>query len=238
MLQKVSMNYTYGGRKMKKALIIVGAACVALAGVAVGDTVIMNFESGTAGTSLGAKWEPTVSGTTTGAANPVFQYSNEQVKSGNLSGKLGWDWSGASGGLVRIQPAANWGAGNLLADHTSEPYVGFAIYASGSGDKMQFYMGEGAQGASPYESFKADYYLSFTGWKVVERNILTDPVVAWAIGDGVLLPTCSFGGWFWLQQAPAGTVVYYLDDISFTSASRNPDLLPAPAAGVADWSVY
>jgi len=224
---------------MKKLLIIAGAACVALAGVAVADTVIMDFESGTAGTALPSQWLASYSGSSQNLANAAAVYSNEQAKSGSLSGKLGWDWTAASGGIVRIQPAAGWGTGvNPLADHTSEPYVGFAIYASGSGDIMQFYMGEGDQGAGPYETFKADYYLTFTGWKVVERNILTDPVVAWVNGDGTLNSTCSFSGWFWKQQAPAGTVVYYLDDISFTSASRNPDLLPTPAAGVADWSVY
>ncbi|MGB9620028.1 MAG: hypothetical protein ACPL7K_06425, partial [Armatimonadota bacterium] len=168
----------------------------------------------------------------------VYQYSNEQAKTGSVSGKLGWDWMNASGGLVRIQPADGLNNNAPAVDHTSEPFIGFAIYASGSGDKLAFYMGEGSagNGASPYERFTADYTLSFTGWRVVERNILTDPVVGWVNGNGTLVPTCSFSGFFWSQGAPAGSVVYYLDDISFTNVSRNPDLLPD--AGVADWSVY
>jgi len=225
---------------MKKTFLITTVALVAVGSMAFADTVLQDFEGGTAGQNLVSNWMPTYSGTTTGAGGTlIYQYSNEQVKTGSLSGKLGWDWTGASGGLVRIQPAAGLNNNAPAADHTSEPYVGFAIYASASGDKMAFYMGEGTagNGASPYERFSGDYLLNFTGWKVVERNILSDPVVGWVNGDGVLNKTCSFSGFFWYQGAPAGSVVYYLDDISFTSATRNPDLTPIPA-GVSDWSVY
>lgn len=222
---------------MKRQAFIIGMATVAMSSLVFADTVLQDFEAGTTGTSLVANWNPNYSGSTVGATNSIYIYSDEQVKSGNLSGKIGWDWTGASGGFVRIQPAAGLN-NNAAVDHTSEPYIGFAIYASGTGDKLAFYMGEGATGygASPYERFTADYTLSFTGWKVVERNILSDPVVGWVNGNGSLTPTCSFSGFFWYQQAPAGSVVYYLDDISFTSATRNPDL--QPDAGVSDWSVY
>lgn len=225
---------------MNKKFLIVGMASLALASVAFGDTVLQDFESGASGSNLVANWNPTFSGSTVGAGGTtVYQFSNEQAKTGAQSGKLGWDWLNASGGLVRIQPAAGLNNNAPAVDHTSEPYVGFAIYASGTGDKLAFYMGEGSggNGASPYERFTADYTLNFTGWKVAERNILSDPVVGWITGDGTLNATCSFSGFFWYQGAPAGSVVYYLDDISFTSATRNPDLLPNPA-GVADWSVY
>ncbi len=225
---------------MNKKFLIVGMASLALASVAFGDTVLQDFESGAPGSNLASAWNPTFSGSTAGAGGTtVYQFSNEQAKTGTQSGKLGWDWLNASGGLVRIQPAAGLNNNAPAVDHTSEPYVGFAIYASGTGDKLAFYMGEGTagNGASPYERFTADYTLSFTGWKVVERNILTDPVVGWISGNGTLNATCSFSGFFWYQGAPAGSVVYYLDDISFTNATRNPDLLPNPA-GVADWSVY
>jgi hypothetical protein len=226
---------------MKKSLLILGAASMALTSVALADTVVMDFEAGTAGTNLPSNWLATFSGTTNGAANAVAQYSNEQAHGGSLSGKLAWDWTGASGGIVRIQPAAaGWPSGtNLNVDHTSEPYIGFAIYASGSGDGMAFYMGEGAagNGASPYERFVGDYYLNFNGWRVVERNILTDPVVGWVNGNGSLNATCSISGFFFYQGAPAGTVTYYIDDVSFTASTRNPDLLPHNAS-VSDWSVY
>lgn len=224
---------------MKKELLIVAAASMALASAVYADTVLQDFESGAPGSNLVSNWNPTYSGTTSGAGGTtVYQYSNEQFKSGAQSGKLAWDWLNASGGLVRIQPAAGLNNNAPAVDHTSEPYIGFAIYASASGDKLAFYMGEGSagNGASPYERFTADYTLNFTGWKVVERNILTDPVVGWITGNGTLSATCSFSGFFWYQGAPAGTVTYYLDDISFTSASRGPDL--QPDAGVADWSVY
>ncbi|MCX7625851.1 MAG: hypothetical protein N2Z21_06530, partial [Candidatus Sumerlaeaceae bacterium] len=168
------------------------------------------------------------------------RFSNEQAKTGTMSGKLVWTWVNASGGFVRIQPAAGLSNNAPAVNHSSEPFIGFAIYASATNDKLAFYMGEGSagNGASPYKRFTADYTLNFTGWKVVERNILTDPVVAWVVGSGTTLsPTCSFSGFFWYQGAPASTTVtYYIDDISFTDTSRGPDL--QPDAGVAEWSVY
>ncbi len=224
---------------MKKALLIAGVGSVALASVAFADTVIQDFEAGTPGTDLAGNWFPAYSGSTSGvdANTDSAQYSNEQVHGGSVAGKLVWDWTGASGGFVRIQPASAGviSGSNLNVDRTSEPYIGYAIYASGTGDKMAFYMGEGSAGygASPYERFTADYTLSFTGWRVVERNILTDPVVGWITGNGVLNSTCSFSGLFFYQ---AGTVTYYVDNLSFTTTTRNPDLLPD--ASVADWSVY
>jgi len=226
---------------MRRTVIAV-AALAALCTSLYADTILQDFEAGTTGTNLVANWRAGYSGSTTGintnVATQPYQFSDEQVKSGNVAGKLGWEWSGASGGFVRIQPAAGLNNNAPAVNHTSEPYIGFAIYASGTGDKLAFYMGEGASGngASPYERFTADYTLSFTGWKVVERNILTDPVVGWVNGDGTLNPVCSFSGFFWYQGAPAGPVTYYLDDISFTSSSRGPDLLPDSA--VSDWSVY
>ncbi len=226
---------------MRSTLMAV-AAVVALSTSVYADTILQDFEAGTTGTNLVSNWRPGFSGSTSGintdTNTQIYQYSDEQAKSGVKSGKLGWEWTGASGGLVRIQPAAGLNNNAPAVNHTSEPYIGFAIYASGTGDKLAFYMGEGASGngASPYERFTADYTLSFTGWRVLERNILTDPVVAWVTGDGTLNATCSFSGFFWYQGAYAGAVTYYLDDISFTSSSRGPDLLPDSA--VSDWSVY
>lgn len=224
---------------MKKSLAIIAAAVLAIGTSVCAQTVLQDFEAGTNGTALPGNWLPTFSGSTAGVATDASVYSNEQFVGGALSGKVSWDWTGASAGFVRIQPAAAGLNNNTAVDRTATPFIGMAIYASGGGDEFQYYMGEGSNGASPYEAFTAKYTLSFTGWRVVERNVLTNTVVSWAAtGDGVLNPICSLSGLMWRQLAAAVPVAYYVDDITFTAATRNPTLQPDAAAGVNDWSVY
>jgi hypothetical protein len=92
-------------------------------------------------------------------------------------------------------------------------------------------MGEAANGSSPYLAFTETTTIDFTGWQLIERNVLTDPVAGWVIpGDGALNSTCSFSGLMFRQPASGGsasTTTYYVDDIAFKAAS-----------GVSDWSVY
>jgi hypothetical protein len=209
---------------MRKVLVLMAVFCLALTTAALADSVAADFESGTPAADLGANWSPDFSGSSSGydALQPFFhEYSNEQANGGTLSAKEGWTWSGASGGVIRVQPINIIPQAN--ADHSAEPYVHLAIYGTASFATFQLYMTD-----TGYESFTDTVTIDFLGWQVKQWNILTSPVVAWITGDGILTATaCRIRGFFFLQAAETGTQVYYLDDFAYTAASE-----------IEDWSVY
>lgn len=218
---------------MKKAFVLALVACV---GGAYADTTLNDFETGVAA----GNWLPAFSGTTDGVdeATDTAAHSTEQAAAGAQSLKWTWSWralvSPETQHLARIQPAAGL-SNNSAVNHTAEPYIGAALYGASQGDTFEIYMGEGAAGggASPYEVFASEFIVNWNGWRICERNILTDAVVGWVNGDSTLSPTCSLSGFFFYKAAavPVGTAVtYYLDEVKFTTNPR--------FASVANWSVY
>lgn len=213
------------------------AGVVALGYSAAAQTVAENFESGTNGANLPTVWLPGTSGTSTGnyTGTPTGTYSNEQAHGGTLSGKLGWTWIATSTNApkrMRIQPAATF-ASAALANRTSTPYVGFYLYGAAQGDEVALYMGEGANGATPYEAF-AYHPITWNGWQIIEHNI-SDPVTGYLTGDGTLNATCSLSGLaFNPPTANPGTtaaVTYYVDDFAYSATPRG-------TSAVSNWSVY
>lgn len=212
---------------MKSAFVLALAACV---GSAYADTVLQDFEAGTAGSLIHSSWLPDFSGTSVGVdgSDDEANYSNEQANAGTLSGKLSWDWDGtASPGVSRIQPSSALGS-LAAANHTAEPFIGLALYGANQGDNFTLYMRD-----TGYEVFTDQATINWNGWQIVERNIQTSPVVGWVNGDSSLnASACFLNGWFFYQNAPNNTrVTYYLDDIAFTAASR-------ASSSVNNWSLY
>lgn len=224
------------------AVLVLGLSLAAsVASAAFSNVQDFDSESKATSDTLATKWGPQQSGSTVGvvALSSLAVYSNEQAHAGNLSGKLQWQWDATTTTkLVRIQPtAAGWIAGSsTTVDRTSTPFVGCYVYGYAHNDIFSIYMGEGATGggSGPYEEFTRTP-LTWNGWKLYERNLLTAPVTAFATGDGTLNASNTISGVFFRPPAADlynGDVVdYYVDDFGYSDTSR-------ADAGVGNWSVY
>ena len=208
---------------MRKVLVLMAVFCLALTTAALADSVAADFESGTNGVTLGDTWGAGYSGSSSGldVLTTIYLYSNEQANGGTLSAKEGWTWTGASGGVVRVQPTVI--IPQVNADYSIDHYVHLAIYGNASNATFQLYMTD-----TGYESFTDTVTIDFSGWKLLQWDTLTSPVVAWITGDSILTATsCRIRGFFFLQAAETGAQVYYMDDFAYTAVTE-----------IADWSVY
>jgi hypothetical protein len=224
---------------MKKLFVM--AVISSFAAVGTADVILQDFEAGTSSSLIASQWLPDFSGTSVGCdgTDDEAQYSTDQANGGTKSGRLVWDWDGTAAGgnaCVRIHPAGNALNNMTLVNHSGEPFFGMAVFgnANNQGDELQIYMGEAASGGSPYAAFTSQTLVTWTGWKVVERNILTDAVVDWVVvNDNLLNPSCTWAGLFIRRSGnPNGyRNVYHIDDILFATNTRL-------GAGVNNWSVY
>ncbi|MDK2973028.1 MAG: hypothetical protein PWP23_2783 [Candidatus Sumerlaeota bacterium] len=210
---------------MKKLAIFGAAMALGLVSAVPAQTVVQDFDALTAGDSLGGAWRPGYSGTSTVVADATDaeSVSDEQAQSGANSAKLTWTWAAASGGVVRVQPTTLVETGPT--DHSAEPLFSFAFFGANSGMTIQPYMCDNGNN-SGYEAFVNETTDDSTGWKTVEYDITTEPVVSWINGDGTLSTTCEWCGVFFRQGTSTGLQTVYIDDIQYS----------APAA-VENWSV-
>ena len=181
-------------------------------GFATGDqqftlvTNIDNFENGITGNW----WVPQQSGSTIGivtdltnvaSAGNYFNYINGGSKSMYLT--YGWD-TNASGWLIREY----FSPSNPSFNHTN--ILQTYLFGDGSGNKYRFVVREGAGGLEASQWYTVDWI----GWKLVNWDMLNDPVVPWVNGNGTLDDPLRFDS-YQLTYEPGSSDIgeFYFDDL-------------------------